>query len=265
MRPASTLAPNERWNFGANSEHRHADRRADRREDRSRGRRHPHAVTASAVQLSSAVEFRFDKTEQPNAESSERTTWLFRNSFKFQLDPDWRIVGKFNSRQERELARAVLRRRLHRRRDRLRLSPRGERPAQALAKYTYFYNVPTTEQVTPHELGRAVHAEEPHRGARSHLRPHRRLVDRRQVRLSPRTGEPGPRATRSSSTTRAQLYMRARRLAVREVGRPGRRTHARPAGSQRTAPRRAGRASTATSASTSRSAPATTSPTSRKT
>ncbi len=73
--------------------------------------------------------------------------WLFRNNFKFQLTPDWRVLGKLNhSFSDSSLGefydggyteavvgyayRPV-------RHDRL----------SALAKYTYFYNVPTTDQV----------------------------------------------------------------------------------------------------------------------
>ena len=78
---------------------------------------------------------------------TERTVWLFRNNFKYQLTPDWRVVGKLNhSASESSLGqfydggyteavfgyayRPV-------RNDRL----------NALAKYTYFYNVPTTDQL----------------------------------------------------------------------------------------------------------------------
>ena len=35
----------------------------------------------------------------------------------------------------------------------------------ALAKYTYFYNVPTTDQVTLQDTAARVHPEEPRRGA----------------------------------------------------------------------------------------------------
>jgi hypothetical protein len=101
------------------------------------------------VQLSSAVEYRVDKTEQPDLAAAERTTWLFRNSVKFQLNPDWRIVGKYNHAKSKSslgqfydggYTEAVL--------------GYGYRPVEhdrfnALAKYTYFYNVPTAEQVTP--------------------------------------------------------------------------------------------------------------------
>jgi hypothetical protein len=95
------------------------------------------------------VEYRLDKTAQPDATSSERATWLFRNSFKFQLTPDWRVVGKVNHAMSDSslgqfydggYSEAVL--------------GYGYRPVandriNALAKYTYFYNVPTTDQVTP--------------------------------------------------------------------------------------------------------------------
>jgi hypothetical protein len=102
-----------------------------------------------AVQLSSAVEYRLDKTQEMDLTNSERTTWLFRNSFKFQLTPDWRLVGKFNHAKSKSsegqfydggYTEGVI--------------GYGYRPVDndrlnALAKYTYFYNVPTTEQVTP--------------------------------------------------------------------------------------------------------------------
>lgn len=144
-----TLAPNERWNFGANTDiGTLSDELTGAKIDREAGGVRM-GYGFQAVQLSSAVEYRLDKTEQMDAALSERTTWLFRNSFKFQLNPDWRIVGKYNhARSESSLGQfydggyteAVL--------------GYGFRPVasdrlNALAKYTYFYNVPTTEQVTP--------------------------------------------------------------------------------------------------------------------
>jgi len=97
--------------------------------------------------IASAVEYRVDNTEQEDSSFVERTTWLFKNSFKCQLSPDWRLIGKFN----------------HSMSD----SSQGEyysgdyteavvgyayRPVQndrlnALFKYTYFYNPPSTDQV----------------------------------------------------------------------------------------------------------------------
>lgn len=144
-----TLAPNDRWNFGANTDiGTLSDDLTGAEIDReAAGVRMGYGF--EAMQLSSAVEYRLDKTKQIDSTSSERTTWLFRNSFKFQLNPDWRVVGKFNhAMSESSLGQfydggyteAVF--------------GYGYRPVEndrlnALAKYTYFYNVPTTDQVTP--------------------------------------------------------------------------------------------------------------------
>jgi hypothetical protein len=100
------------------------------------------------MQFSSAIEYRRDDAEQLDTTHTERTAWLFRNNFKLQLTPDWRVIGKLHhSVSDSSLGefydggyteavvgyayRPV-------RHDRL----------SALAKYTYFYNVPTTDQVT---------------------------------------------------------------------------------------------------------------------
>ena len=100
------------------------------------------------MQFSSAVEYRRDDAQQLDLTHTTRNAWLFRNNFKFQLTPDWRVLGKLDhSISDSSLGafyaggyteavvgysyRPV-------RHDRL----------SALAKYTYFYNVPTTDQVT---------------------------------------------------------------------------------------------------------------------
>jgi len=94
-------------------------------------------------QFSSAVEYRRDDQELPDTTHAERTAWLFRNIFKFQLNPDWRVVGKLNhSFSDSSLGEffdggyteAVL--------------GYAYRPVQndrwsALFKYTFFYNFPT--------------------------------------------------------------------------------------------------------------------------
>jgi hypothetical protein len=101
-----------------------------------------------AIQLSSGVEYRFDTMEQLDATTADRTTWLFRNNLKYQLTPDWRLVGKLNHSLSNSslgqfydggYSEAVI--------------GYGYRPVlhdrlNALAKYTYFYNVPTTDQIT---------------------------------------------------------------------------------------------------------------------
>jgi hypothetical protein len=100
------------------------------------------------MQFSSGIEFRRDNAEQLDLTHNKTTAWLFRNNFKVQLTPSWRMIGKLDhSVSDSSLGafyaggytegvvgyayRPV-------RHDRL----------NALAKYTYFYNVPTTDQVT---------------------------------------------------------------------------------------------------------------------
>src|SRR5690606_7193923 len=93
-------------------------------------------------------EYRADEIEQLDASITERDTWLFRSNFKYQITPDARLLGKLNrSESESSLGElyaggfteAVL--------------GFGYRPVRhdrlnALVKYTYLYNVPTTEQIT---------------------------------------------------------------------------------------------------------------------
>ena len=235
-----TLAPNERWNFGANTDiGTLTDELTGAKIDREAGGIRM-GYGFQAVQLSSAVEYRLDKTEQPDAATSERTTWLFRNSFKFQLNPDWRVVGKYNhAKSESSLGQfydggyteAVL--------------GYGYRPVahdrlNALAKYTYFYNVPTTEQVTPTN-SMAQFVQKSHVAALDLTYDLTdRVVDRRQVRLSPRPVEPRPRAAAVLRQPRAAVHP-AHGPEVRRLGRAAGRAHARHDGPERAAQRRARR------------------------
>ncbi len=141
------LVEKERWNFGASAEvGTLVDAQTAAQTDRkAAGVRL--AYNRDSLQLTSAVEYRRDDAEQPDTTRVERSAWLFRNSFKYQLTPDWRVVGKlnhsfsnstlgdFNGGGYTEAVVGYAYRPV--RNDRL----------NALAKYTYFYNVPTTGQV----------------------------------------------------------------------------------------------------------------------
>ena len=100
------------------------------------------------VKIASAVEFRTDDSEQPDTGYVERTTWLFKNSFKYQLTPDWRLIGKFDhslstSSQgqfyDGSFTEAVVG---------YAYRPVDNDRLNALFKYTFFYNVPAAEQIT---------------------------------------------------------------------------------------------------------------------
>ncbi|MDQ1363516.1 MAG: hypothetical protein QG652_1377, partial [Pseudomonadota bacterium] len=143
------IAPDDRWNYGGSLE-------MGTLEDQQTGASTERTAIGllmgyafEKTKIASAVEWRSDQSENPaTALVSERETWLWKNSVKYQINPDWRFLGKLNWSES--------------------TSSQGEfydgnfiefvagygyRPVlndrwNTLAKYTYFYNVPTTEQET---------------------------------------------------------------------------------------------------------------------
>jgi flagellar motor protein MotB len=105
------------------------------------------------LKIASALEYRVDNIEQSDTSFSKRTSWLFKNSLKYQLSEDWRINGKFNYAVSEssmgdyyngDYTEAVLGyayRPVHH--DRL----------NALMKYTYFYNLPSADQESGTDMG----------------------------------------------------------------------------------------------------------------
>ncbi len=102
-----------------------------------------------ALTYAGALEYRVDETEQPDTSFAERTTWLMKNSIKYNLNPDWRLIGKLNYSQSEsslgdayngDFTEAVLG---------YAYRPVDNDALNALFKYTYFYNLPTTDQLTP--------------------------------------------------------------------------------------------------------------------
>jgi flagellar motor protein MotB len=101
-----------------------------------------------ALQLSSGIEYRFDESEQPDLSLNTRETWLFRNNFKYQINPSARLLGKLNHSDsvsslgqffDGGYTEGVLG---------FAYRPVRQDRLNALVKYTYFYNVPTTDQLT---------------------------------------------------------------------------------------------------------------------
>ncbi|MEJ2511505.1 MAG: OmpA family protein, partial [Anaerolineales bacterium] len=99
------------------------------------------------LKIASAMEYRNDKIEQPDASFTKRTTWLLKNNLKHQLSQDMRLLGKFNyavsdSSQgdffDSDYTEAVLG---------FAYRPVNNDRLNALLKYTYFYNVPPAGQV----------------------------------------------------------------------------------------------------------------------
>jgi uncharacterized repeat protein (TIGR01451 family) len=108
-----------------------------------------------------ALEYRVDETEQADTTFAERTTWLTKNSIKYQVSADWRLIGKLNHSQSESslgdfydgnFTEAVVG---------YAFRPVSNNALNALFKYTYFYNMPTTDQITPND-GAAQYIQKSH-------------------------------------------------------------------------------------------------------
>ena len=142
------LAPNDRWNFGAHLDAGtlHDPNTGAAIERRGMGLQVGYGF--ETVKLSSAVEYRVDDTQNADLTVAERESWLFKNGLKYQINPAWRFVGKLNyanstsslgTQYDGRYIEAVM--------------GYGYRPVShdrlnTLFKYTYFYNLPSSDQVT---------------------------------------------------------------------------------------------------------------------
>jgi hypothetical protein len=142
------FAPDTRWNFGFNTD-------IGTLQDIDTGAEIDRVAAGAQVgynsetiQFSSAIEYRNDDAEQLDLGRTERKTWLFKNSFKYQVNEGGRLLGKLNHAESESslgsfydggFTEAVFG---------YAYRPVDNDRLNALAKYTYFYNVPTTEQVS---------------------------------------------------------------------------------------------------------------------
>ena len=143
-----SLAPTDRWSISANWEGGSLLDRQTQAETQRRAGGLRVGYGFEQLALSHALEYRFDDTQQPDGSRSERTTWFFKNNLRVQMSPDWRLLGKLNhsfsdSSQgqfyDGGFTEGVLG---------FAYRPVANDRINALAKYTYFYNVPTTDQIT---------------------------------------------------------------------------------------------------------------------
>jgi flagellar motor protein MotB len=142
------LAPTDRLNFGA-----HLDF-GTLKDHQTAAELKRTAVGVSAgygfddLKIASALEYRVDDSEQPDASFAKRTTWLWKNNLKYQLSEDWRLIGKINHAESKsslgqyydgDYTEAVMG---------YAYRPIAHDRLNALLKYTYFYNLPAADQVT---------------------------------------------------------------------------------------------------------------------
>ena len=143
-----SFAPGEMWSFGLNTDiGTLQDTYTGAETERVAGGVQIGFSTGD-IQLASGIEYRNDDVEQTDLSRNERQTWLFRNSLKYQIGPSGRIIGKLNhSESESSLGtfydggftEAVAG---------YAYRPISNDRLNAMVKYTYFYNVPTSDQIT---------------------------------------------------------------------------------------------------------------------
>ena len=143
------VAPDDRWNYGGSFETGTLEDQQTAATTKRTAIGLLMGYAFEKTKVASAVEWRSDDSESPaTALVSTRETWLWKNSIKYQINPDWRFIGKLNWSEstsslgefyDGNFTEAVI--------------GYGYRPVlsdnwNTLAKYTYFYNVPSTDQQT---------------------------------------------------------------------------------------------------------------------
>jgi len=141
------FTPSNGWSFGLNMD-------IGTLEDMSTGAETDRVATgvqagfgSTAFQFSSAIEYRDDDVEQLDLGRNQRETWLFKNSFKYQINDGGRLLGKFNHSDSTSSLGAVFDGGFTEAVFGYAYRPISNDRLNALVKYTYFYNMPTTEQV----------------------------------------------------------------------------------------------------------------------
>jgi flagellar motor protein MotB len=142
------LAPTERWNLAANTD-------IGTLKDLTTGAETERVAGGFRIgygienlQLATGIEYRDDESEQTDASVTTRKTWLYRNTFRWQMNPSSRLLGKLNFSTsdssegaffDGEYTEAVVG---------YAFRPVRHDRLNALVKYTFFHNMPTSDQVT---------------------------------------------------------------------------------------------------------------------
>ena len=140
-------APAERWTIGLSWEDGDTRDRRTSAETTRRAAGLRGGYAGESLQFSSGIEYVFADTEQGDGSHSERSTWLFRNNLKWQMNEDGRLLAKLNHAisdssegdfLDGGFTEAILG---------YAYRPVAHDRLYSLVKYTYFYNVPTADQV----------------------------------------------------------------------------------------------------------------------
>ena len=142
------LAPTQRLNLGASTDIGTLRDMQTGAETKRRAAGVSMGYGFASLQFSTGVEYRSDDAEQPDLSFTTRKTWLFRSSLKYQITPAARLIGKLNLSDSTSslgdfygggYTEAVVG---------FAYRPVRNDRLNVLTKYTYFFNMPTTDQIT---------------------------------------------------------------------------------------------------------------------
>ncbi len=146
------LAPNDRWTYGASVE-------AGTLEDKNTAAETDRLAMGvrvgyqhNDIKYTGAIEFRDDTVQNSDLSETQQTTLLLKNALRYQVSPDWRLVGKLNQ-SDTDISSANSSGSFYDGQFREYVLGFGYRPVlndrwNTLFKFTHFFNVPSTGQVT---------------------------------------------------------------------------------------------------------------------
>ncbi len=139
--------PAEKWNIDVSWEDGTTRDRQSQAETERRAGGFTVGYRTDDFQVSSGFEYIFNETEQSDGSTSHRTTWLLRNNLKYQINEDGRLLAKFNHAISDSSQGDVFDGGFTEVVAGFAYRPVAHDRFNALAKYTYFYNVPSSDQV----------------------------------------------------------------------------------------------------------------------
>ncbi len=90
------LAPNDSWTYGASIEAGVLKDKSTFAETERLALGMKLGYENNDVKYTGAIEYRDDTVQNADLSETEQQMWLFKNSFHYQIDEDWRFVGKLN-------------------------------------------------------------------------------------------------------------------------------------------------------------------------
>lgn len=134
--------PDEHWNFGGNLEMGVLEDKKTAVQTDRKALALNAGYNFGAIVYSTAVEYRIDDTKNPAVASSDRKTWLMKNNLNYQIDSDWRFLGKADFSKSTSSLGELFDGNFTEIVTGFGYRPIDNDRLNMLFKYTYFYNVP---------------------------------------------------------------------------------------------------------------------------